>query len=146
MGDWRQFVLITTYEPCAACGENTHVGVENALEQERIMVCPACTAEVASLKAERDGNEQRADLHARINRAVAGALGLLDHEDCLPSWHDMGERVAALVAERDRMKTSLSAIIMRVSSANDDTTPTSAILAGIDGVARAALDKGGRDE
>ena len=47
-----------------------------------------------------------ANLHRRLNKGVAGALGLLEMqkdpetgESHLPSWHDMPDRVAALVQE-----------------------------------------------
>lgn len=52
-----------------------------------------------------------ANLHRRLNKGVAGALGLLEMqkdpetgESYLPSWHDLPERVAALVQEGEALR------------------------------------------
>jgi hypothetical protein len=44
-----------------------------------------------------EGEERRAETHAKINADVAKALGLPDGA----SWHDLGEKVAAVVKDRD---------------------------------------------
>lgn len=48
----------------------------------------------------------RADLHARINKDVAKALGLEVGE----TWHDLGEKVSRLQRELDEARKRLSAI------------------------------------
>lgn len=59
-----------------------------------------------------------ANLHRRLNKGVAGALGLLEMqkdpetgESYLPSWHDLPERVAALVQERDALKAEMADLL-----------------------------------
>lgn len=48
--------------------------------------------QIAALRAELEAQEASTELHANINRAVAKALG----QEFGESWHDLGEKVAAL--------------------------------------------------
>ena len=59
-----------------------------------------------------------ANLHRRLNKGVAGALGLLEMqkdpetgESYLPSWHDMPDRVAALVQEGEALRAEMAYLL-----------------------------------
>ncbi len=58
-----------------------------------------------------------ANLHRRLNKGVAGVLGLLEMqkdpktgESYLPSWHDLPERVAALVREGEALREKVKSL------------------------------------
>lgn len=86
-------------EVAALCAENVRLSNEKWLI-ERVANTLALENRVLTERvAELEGQEQRADLHANLNRRCADALGLNRPEaDVWPSWHDMPERIAALMA------------------------------------------------
>jgi len=71
------------------CDENINFSVSGS-GQEAVSQPSRADAEVINgLRLKVEELEKRADMHARINREVAEALGLPTGE----SWHDLGERV-----------------------------------------------------
>jgi hypothetical protein len=83
-----------------------------------VTALPILARAVERLEAELHEAQDEAkstELFRDLCRRTAGALGLLEPrtdetgEDYLPSWHDMPERVAALVAERDEARTRAEA-------------------------------------
>ena len=58
------------------------------------------TREVEELRAVADQQEKAADLHAKINRGVAKALG----QSFGASWHDLPQKVADLRSQVQRLE------------------------------------------
>jgi hypothetical protein len=60
-----------------------------------------------------DAGERSCDLHRKINQGVSNALG----QDIGESWHDLGEKVAALKRERDELKERLEDMAIAIDNA-----------------------------
>lgn len=77
-------------------------GLEDAVSERDIRIAEL-EAERDKLQAEVEAQEQRAELHARINETVSQALG----QDFGETWHDLGDKVAALREQRDELLEAL---------------------------------------
>jgi len=100
---WRGETMVTGVYFHCACGA-VHSASQGPVPDT------LCPARVAVLLDEVEQLRGSCDLHHRLNRRVAEALGLTraqtdeNGQRYLPSWHDMPERVTALLDEVERLR------------------------------------------